>query len=62
MHGVIFFSTGGKTFVAIPGAGLAQFRDALSSLLDDHASGGGVGVGGGGGGALRSVRASYSQA
>lgn len=27
---------GGKTFVAIPGDGLVQFRDALAQLLDTH--------------------------
>ena len=35
---------GGKTFIAIPGEGLAQFADALSSLLDEVGS---VPVGGG---------------
>lgn len=36
---------GSKTFVAIPAAGLAQFRDAFSALLEDHGSGGGVASG-----------------
>ena len=27
---------GGKTFVAIPGDGLEEFRDALAELLDTH--------------------------
>ena len=27
---------GGKTFVAIPGEGLVEFRDALAELLDTH--------------------------
>ena len=39
---------GGKTFIAIPGEGLTQFADALSSLLDDFGSvpAGGGAVGG----------------
>jgi hypothetical protein len=27
---------GGKTFVAIPGEGLVEFRDAIAELLDTH--------------------------
>ena len=38
---------GGKTFVAIPGEGLVQFRDALSALLDEFGSGYVVSGGGG---------------
>ena len=31
---------GGKTFVAVPGAGLTQFSEALSALLDEFGAGG----------------------
>ena len=49
---------GGKTFVAIPGEGLVEFRDAIAELLDNYGGedtsgdmdGGGGGGGGGDGG------------
>ena len=45
---------GGKTFVAIPGEGLVEFRDAIAELLDTHGgedtSGDMDGGGGGDGG------------
>ena len=48
---------GGKTFVAIPGEGLVEFRDALAELLDTHGgedtSGDMDGGGGGGDGGER---------
>ena len=36
---------GAKSFVAIPGAGLTQFQEALAGLLDEFGSGGGVASG-----------------